>query len=425
MRTTTSSAPSDCGALSTAPESAAGNPLLLIGALELDRTRDDDKYRQFARRSVESLLKSQKPNGAMPGDTGDHGDVAAAAVTLFALQYDDDPLRAGIADAMRRYLEFCLARTDNPFGLSRQGIEEPEASFFHPTVGMGVNFWILSRAWAALLVHQLTHDPRALVYATDQIDWVLGKNPLDLCMFEGHGGLNPPRYHHRYNMIAGHERGAVPGAIPNGMVRDMGIVDRPGFRHEPRAATARRRSAPASRGWCTTCSICWPPARSKKAWTSNRRVARCQYYSAMLLSREGTSGCARVSRPRTSADRRSPIRGHSCFWPSDPLRSSPVHKFTIRAPATFSGSAGAAARGAPTLRTQPMPAPPAEPASSPVMNTTPKKLVHLSPFGDFDVFPPNVGGIRHRTLRVEQASSVAERTYQLFVDAKIHYDTPG
>ena len=165
----------------------------------------------------------------MPGDSGDHGDVAAAAVTLFALQYADDPLRPKIVDAMRRYFEFCLSRTDNPFGLTRQGTEEPEASYFHPTVGLGVNFWILSRAWAALLIHQLTQDPRAVVYATDQIDWVLGKNPLNLCMFEGHGGLNPPRYHHRYNMIAGQERGAVPGAIANGMVRDMGIADRPGF----------------------------------------------------------------------------------------------------------------------------------------------------------------------------------------------------
>jgi hypothetical protein len=214
---------------STAAESAAANPLLLIGSLELERTRNDDKYRAFARRCVELLLKAQKPNGAMPGDTGDHGDVAAAAVTLFALQYEDDPLRPQIVDAMRRYFEFCLSRTDNPFGLSRQGTEEPEASFFHPTVGLGVNFWLLSRAWAALLIHQLTNDPRAVVYATDQIDWVLGKNPLNLCMFEGRGELNPPRYHHRYNMIAGQERGAVPGAIANGMVRDMGIADRPGF----------------------------------------------------------------------------------------------------------------------------------------------------------------------------------------------------
>jgi hypothetical protein len=215
--------------LSTSAVSAEANPLLLIGAVELDRTQSDDKYRQFARRSVESLLQSQKPSGAMPGDAGDHGDVAAAAVTLFALRYPDDPLHARIVEAMRRYLEFCLARADNPFGLTRQGVEEPEASYFHPTVGLGVNFWILSRAYSSLLIHQLTHDRRALGYASDQIDWVLGKNPLNLCMFEGHGGLNPPRYHHRYNMIPGRERGAVPGAIANGMVRDMGIADRPGF----------------------------------------------------------------------------------------------------------------------------------------------------------------------------------------------------
>ena len=48
-------------------------------------------------------------------------------------------------------------------------------------------------------------------------------------MFEGKGERNPPRYHHRYNMIPGHERGAVPGCIPNGFVRDMGLADRPGF----------------------------------------------------------------------------------------------------------------------------------------------------------------------------------------------------
>jgi len=183
----------------------------------------------------------------MPGDSGDHGDVAAAAVSLFALEYKDDPVVPDVVKAMHRYLEFCLARTDNPFGLSRQGVEETEPSFFHPTVGLGVNFWILGRAWSALLVHQLTRDPRALVYATDQIDWVLGKNPLDLCMFEGHGGRNPPRYHHRYNMIPGQPRGAVPGAIANGMVRDMGIADRAGF--DMSRAGGRSPSFRTSEAW--------------------------------------------------------------------------------------------------------------------------------------------------------------------------------
>jgi hypothetical protein len=213
----------------TASESAAGSPLLIIGALEMFRSTKDDKYRQFATAGAERLLKEQRENGSLPGDSGDHGDVAAAALALVALEYPDGPLVTPITAALTRYLEFCLARANNPFGLTRQGTEGSEPPFFHPTVGMGVNFWILSRAWAASLVHRVTHDPRALTYAVDQIDWVLGKNPLGLCMFEGAGGLNPPRYHHRYNMIAGHERGAVPGAIPNGMVRDMGIADRAGF----------------------------------------------------------------------------------------------------------------------------------------------------------------------------------------------------
>jgi hypothetical protein len=67
------------------------------------------------------------------------------------------------------------------------------------------------------------------VFAADQLDWVFGKNPVGLCMFEGKGTLNPPRYHHRYNVIPGKERGAVPGTIPNGFVREMGLADRPGF----------------------------------------------------------------------------------------------------------------------------------------------------------------------------------------------------
>ena len=57
----------------------------------------------------------------------------------------------------------------------------------------------------------------------------MGKNPLDLCLFEGKGTLNPPRFHHGYNQNPGRERGAVPGTIPNGFVRDMGLADRPGF----------------------------------------------------------------------------------------------------------------------------------------------------------------------------------------------------
>jgi hypothetical protein len=94
---------------------------------------------------------------------------------------------------------------------------------------MGNSFQVRSRAWAAALIYRVTREPAALTFATDQMDWLLGKNPYNLCLFEGKGSLNPPRYHHRYNSIPGHERGAVPGTVPNGFVREMGMADRPGL----------------------------------------------------------------------------------------------------------------------------------------------------------------------------------------------------
>jgi len=39
-------------------------------------------------------------------------------------------------------------------------------------------------------------------------------------------------------------------------------------------ATAHRRFAPASRGWCTTCFICWPPVRLIRVSTQNHRNRR-------------------------------------------------------------------------------------------------------------------------------------------------------
>jgi len=48
-------------------------------------------------------------------------------------------------------------------------------------------------------------------------------------MLEGAGRFNPPRYHHRYDSIPGHERGAVPGAVCNGIVRESVTRDAPRF----------------------------------------------------------------------------------------------------------------------------------------------------------------------------------------------------
>lgn len=203
-----------------------GSPQLLLSALEMHRATGEAAYLDYARRSVASLLAQQITNGIHRGAFGDYGELSAGALASFALAYPSNERTPEVRGALTSYVKFCVGTAKNPFGLSTRTADE--ANGFFPS-DFGHNLQLLMRAWAASLTYRVTHDARALEFAADQVDWILGKNPLGLCMFEGKGALNAPRYHHRDNTNPGHERGAVPGAIPNGFVREMGLADRPGF----------------------------------------------------------------------------------------------------------------------------------------------------------------------------------------------------
>ena len=203
-----------------------GSPHLLLSALDMHQVTREAAYLDYAQRSVENLLAQQITNGVRRGAFGDYGELSAGALASFALAQPESQLTPPIKRALTDYVRFCASTAKNPFGLGTRSADEVNG-FFPPD--MGNNFQLLMRAWAAGLAYRVTQDPRALVIATDHLDWILGKNPVGLCMFEGTGTLNPPRYHHRYNSIPGRERGAVPGTIPNGFVREMGLADRAGF----------------------------------------------------------------------------------------------------------------------------------------------------------------------------------------------------
>jgi hypothetical protein len=201
------------------------DPHLLIGTIELYKATRRAEFLAGARTRVRTILK---PEGLLRGGYSNSGDIPSAALGMFALSFPDDPLSAIIKQRLRRQLDYLVAEPRNPFGITRQKTGK-DGYFFEPTSVLGHNFIFSSRAWGAMTIYRLTGDRRAWAYAADQMDWILGKNPYNLCMMEGIGVVNPPRYHHRYNSIPGRERGAVPGAIPNGFVRDMGGFDRPGF----------------------------------------------------------------------------------------------------------------------------------------------------------------------------------------------------
>lgn len=211
----------------TANGTAAGSPLLLISSIDLYQATKDERFLNYAQRSVDEFLASGAAVGQLPGGNGDSGDLPAAALAYFALLQVPDSRVPAIRERLKQHTPGFLAEANNPLGLMRQK-NGPEGYFFEPTSTLGCNYMIACRAWSAFLVYQVTHETKLLEYGLNQLDFILGKNTYDLCMMEGIGTKNLPRYHHRYGTIPGHETGAVPGAVPNGFVRDIAANDRPG-----------------------------------------------------------------------------------------------------------------------------------------------------------------------------------------------------
>jgi hypothetical protein len=214
---------------------AGASPHMLLADLELHQLTGDNRYREGAVRRADSLLKLQTADGLWQPDIGEYG-IRPAALALYARAYPKSALSKSILAALRRWLETSLRIADNPFQLTPYS----KGVFFRPyadqkTWYVGQNTQYLSQAWALYLVGDLLRDPRARQMADRQLDWILGANPLNLCMMEGKGSYNLPLYHHRYTGnsrrklpgIPGQERGAIPGAIPNGVCRPEGHLDKP------------------------------------------------------------------------------------------------------------------------------------------------------------------------------------------------------
>ena len=129
------------------------------------------------------------------------------------------------ADAM-------LALANNPFGVYMYGTKEQPNFFGTPYDRdgwhVGNSSHVLEAAAVAAEAFGYTRDPRYLVFVYDQLNWVLGANPYNLCLMEGVGSANPPSYHHRY-FAAGVPRGAVPGSVVNGITWRTAGDDRPYF----------------------------------------------------------------------------------------------------------------------------------------------------------------------------------------------------
>jgi hypothetical protein len=115
------------------------------------------------------------------------------------------------------------AQPGNPFNLARQWIKpvkgEISLGFFIPHENESGYWWQGENARLGSLSYAIEESRhlfsegdetrnRLSEFARDQLHWILGRNPFDVCMLQGHG-RNNPRYEEHYPN--------APGGICNGI----------------------------------------------------------------------------------------------------------------------------------------------------------------------------------------------------------------
>ncbi len=178
----------------------------------------DTKYRQAAQAQADNLLQRPKPQDSF------------RALGEFAAGFPDDPLVSRIRPVAERRVAELESFCAPPFGLARSPGSSGSVYF---QAYADVNDWYVGSMMrqldvaieGALAAKLGVNAGRRL--AENQVHWILGRNPFGVSLMEGVGSRFVPNYHHRYNAIPGNPRGAVPGALLNGIIRAWPHQDRP------------------------------------------------------------------------------------------------------------------------------------------------------------------------------------------------------
>jgi hypothetical protein len=209
----------------------------LLAASELFATTDQASYLEAARARAQQLLHRLHAAGYFVADgatrpfwhASDAGLPVVALVRYLEVETDAAAKDAALA-GIRKHLTHLVAVTSavpNPYLYARQQITAQRSAFFIPHQNESGYWWqgenarLASITTAALLGGAVASPapeeplglPRDLSQlAIAQLDWVLGKNPYDVCMLAGFGRNNPPPY-----PLSKPEGGTVVGGIANGI----------------------------------------------------------------------------------------------------------------------------------------------------------------------------------------------------------------
>jgi Glycosyl hydrolase family 9/Cellulase N-terminal ig-like domain len=230
----------------------------LLAATELYRATKKAEYKsaadERARRLIARLAPS--PRAYWRADDKDRpffhaADAGLPAVSLlgYAEIADGEEKSAALA-AVRRSLEWELAVTaevTNPFGYARQLVQHQSGArdtrFFFPHDTEAAPWWqgenarlgSLAAAARLALPHfaaDAAFTARLRRYATDQLDWILGRNPFDRSMLRGTGRNNP-----EYLFFDTYQYTPAPGGICNGIT--SGFADDQGIDFDPPSSVTK------------------------------------------------------------------------------------------------------------------------------------------------------------------------------------------
>ena len=222
----------------------------LMAASELWMATDQSVYRDAARKRAKNLAARMTPEGYFiandsrrPFWHASDAGLPVIALARYLEREDDPPSREAALGTIQKALDYYLRVTKNvtnPFGYARQTFlfrGQVRDGFFIPHENesgwwwQGENARLASLAAAAIVGGRLVYPgPGAFGvktdlanFASDQISWILGGNPYDMCFMFQFGKNNVPY------MTSSFGHGSGRGGISNGVTGKDGNPDGSGI----------------------------------------------------------------------------------------------------------------------------------------------------------------------------------------------------
>lgn len=216
----------------------------LAAAVELYKATKDDVYKVAADKRADSLMSRLTSWGKYDNywrvDDSDRPffhpvDEGFPVVSLiYYLDICDHNTKEKVLDVIKKSLDFDLAITSevpDAFDYARQLVQHKDgkrnSSFFFPHDTEASPWWqgedarLASLACAARLAAPYFKSDTVFAselekFADDQLNWILGLNPFDVCMMNGVGYNNP-----EYRFFGSYQYAEMPGGISNGVTAGL------------------------------------------------------------------------------------------------------------------------------------------------------------------------------------------------------------